>query len=82
VGGETPSEEMDLRETYVRGAVTDFVREHRPALAQRLECSLGDVEVEGKDQTGFYSRVPWVRFADRRRSENLAGGLVRCLAVC
>jgi hypothetical protein len=61
---------MDLRGTYVRGAVADFVREHRPALAQRLECSLGDVEVEGKDQTGFYSRVPWVRFADRRRSEN------------
>jgi hypothetical protein len=61
---------MSLRGQYVRGDVTGFVRERHEQLATALGCDATDLEIEGKDQTGYYARVPWVRFADRRRSPN------------
>jgi MrcB-like, N-terminal domain len=39
-------------------------------VADRLLCAPDEVEIEGKDATGSFSRVPWVRFADRRLSPN------------
>lgn len=65
-----PSEEMQLRGFFVREDVADFVRSHVDELAARLLCDVEDVDIEGKDSTGFYSRVPWVRFANRQLSPN------------
>jgi MrcB-like, N-terminal domain/Domain of unknown function (DUF3883) len=65
-----PSDEMALRGFYIRGDIADFVRAQRSVLADRLLCAVEDLEIEGKDSTGYYSRVPWVRFADRTLSEN------------
>lgn len=65
-----PSDEMALRGLYVRGDVTDFVRAQRSLIADRLLCASEDVEIEGKDATESYSRIPWVRFANRLRSPN------------
>ena len=65
-----PSEDMALRGLFVRGDIADFVRQHQAEIAGRLLCAPEDVEIEGKDSTGSYSRVPWVRFANRKLSQN------------
>lgn len=70
----TPSEQMARRGLYIRGDVADFVKTYRAAIASRLVCGPDDVEVEGKNSTGYYSRVPWVRFANRLRSPNPRDG--------
>ena len=62
------SDEMQLRGLYVRGDIADFVRDYVAEIAGRLLCDPEDVEVEGKNSTGYNSRVPWVRFADRTLS--------------
>ena len=63
-----PSDDMSLRGLFIREDIADFVRGHRAEIADRLLCDPDEVEIEGKDSTGFYSRVPWVRFANRRLS--------------
>lgn len=65
-----PSEEMQLRGFFIREDVADFVRGRVDQLAATLLCDVEDVEIEGKDSTGYYSRVPWVRFANRQLSPN------------
>jgi hypothetical protein len=65
-----PNEDMALRGLYVRGDIADFVREHQTEIADRLLCAPDDIEIEGKDATGSFSRVPWVRFANRQLSPN------------
>src|SRR5262245_17031136 len=65
-----PNDDMALRGLFIRGDIADFVGRYRAEIAERLLCDPEDVEVEGKDATGFFSRVPWVRFANRRLSPN------------
>ncbi len=65
-----PSREMLLRGQYVRGAIADFVKGRRREICEQLHCSIEDVVVHGKDATGSYSRVPWVRIANRQLSPN------------
>jgi hypothetical protein len=69
-----PSDEMSLRGLYVRGDVADFVKAYRGAIAGRLLCEPDDVEIEGKDSTGYFSRVPWVRIANRLLSPSPRDG--------
>ena len=63
-----PNDDMQLRGLYIRRDIADFVRARVDEIASRLLCAPGDIEVEGKDSTGYYSRVPWVRFANRQLS--------------
>jgi len=65
-----PSDEMQLRGLFIRDDIADFVRGNVDEIAAQLLCAPEDVEVEGKDSTGSYSRVPWVRFANRHLSPN------------
>lgn len=67
---KAPSDEMTLRGLFIRGDIADYVMNQRGDIADRLLCAQEDVDIEGKDSTGFYSRVPWVRFANRLLSEN------------
>src|SRR5687768_7037628 len=63
-----PSDDMQLRGLIVRNDIPGFVRERINDIAARLLCQPQEVEVEGKDSTGYFSRVPWVRVANRTRS--------------
>jgi hypothetical protein len=67
---DAPNEDMALRGLLIRGDVAAFVGGYRAEIADRLLCAVDDVEVAGKDSTGSYSRVPWVRFANRQLSKN------------
>ncbi len=64
------SEDMQLRGLYVRSDIPAFIEERVEEIADRLLCAPEDVEIEGKDATGSFSRVPWVRVANRRLSPN------------
>jgi hypothetical protein len=67
---KAPNQRMAQRGQYVKGALPSFVKARQGEIADRLHCSTKDVAIHGKDATGFYSRVPWIRIADRRRSPN------------
>ncbi len=64
----TPNDDMQLRGLFIRGDISGFVRDRVADIAARLLSVEEDIEIEGKDSTGYYSRVPWVRFAHRQRS--------------
>ena len=64
-----PSDDMQLRGFFIREDLANLVRSRVDQLSARLLCDPEDVEIEGKD-SGYYSRVPWVRFANRRLSPN------------
>lgn len=59
---------MDRRGVYVTRSLTEPIRNCRLELAERLLCAPDEVLVQGKNSMGYYSRVPWTRFADRRYS--------------
>jgi hypothetical protein len=63
-----PSDEMQLRGLIVRNDIPEFLRERIEEIARRLLCEPQEVEVEGKDSTGYFSRVPWIRVANRTLS--------------
>ncbi len=65
-----PCEAMQHRERIIRREAASWVRQFADDLAAHLLCASEELVVEGKDSTGYYSRVPWVRFADRRYSPN------------
>ena len=69
-GSDEEVEDMQLRGLYVRGDIPSFVNEYRDEIAARLLIESEEVEVEGKNSTGYYSRVPWVRIANRLLSPN------------
>jgi hypothetical protein len=64
-----PSDAMQTRGRLVRSDIAGFVRQHVDDIALRLDCALSAVHIVGKDATGSYARVPWVRFANLAFSE-------------
>lgn len=64
------SDAMSLRGLYIRDDIVSFVRDQIDEIATRLLCTAEDVDVTGKSHTGYNSRVPWVRFANRNLSPN------------
>src|SRR5688572_5341560 len=62
------SDAMRLRGLYIRDDIASFIRARRAHVAERLGVGVEDVEIEGKDAIGSFSRVPWVRFANRNYS--------------
>jgi hypothetical protein len=64
-----PSDAMQTRGRLVRSDIAGFVRQHVDDIALRLDCAPSAVHIVGKDATGSYARVPWVRFANLAFSE-------------
>lgn len=71
-GRNTP--EMDQRGQIVRASSAGWLRSHRSGLASAMGVPLLDFIAEGRDGTGMKTRVPWVRFASRERSERATDG--------
>ena len=67
-------ESMQLRGVYVGNDIPGLIEVQRDEIAAQLLIEPQDVEIEGSNATGSFARVPWVRVANREKSENARTG--------
>ncbi|MDO9409693.1 MrcB family domain-containing protein [Patulibacter sp.] len=70
----TKTAEMDERGTLVRHGAAGWLRDRGGDLAAAVGLTLDDLLVEGRDGTGLYSRVPWVRFGSKAQTPSATDG--------
>lgn len=66
--------QMTRRGQIIRQNIQNAVAVLAPQIATQLHASIDDLVIDGRDNTGAYSKVPWVRFAIKERSPSATTG--------